>query len=407
VDRSGDALKHANYTGIGKNGGVLAIVGDDPSCKSSSLTSQSEPMLFHVGIPSLYPGNVQEILDLGLHGYNLSRISGLWIGMKIVTNVADGSGTANVALDRLQFNTPDMMFDGKLFTPRMNLGMNVRVEALEMEQSLYTRRLEVARRYARENNLNNVVFRNPDAWLGIMTAGKTYHDLCQAFLEMGLDEDALRRYGIRILKMGMLFPMEPSVVKEFAQGLEEILVIEEKRPFLEMFAKNILYGMANAPRIVGKFDEEEKELLPHYGEFESDVIARALMRRLSKKARIESAEAWIKRLDEIHARSKLPTAVRTAWFCSGCPHNSSTIAPEGSIVSAGIGCHTMAMWMGRNVVMGTHMGAEGAQWVGMAPFTETEHIFQNMGDGTYAHSGSMAIRYAASTNVNITFKVLY
>ncbi|MDO9449326.1 MAG: indolepyruvate ferredoxin oxidoreductase family protein [Rugosibacter sp.] len=407
VDRSGDALKHANYTGIDKNGGVLAVVGDDPSCKSSSLSSQSEPMLYHVGIPSLYPGNVQDILDLGLHGYNLSRLSGLWIGLKIVTNVADGSGTADVSPERLTFITPDMMFDGKLFAPRMNMGMNVRAEALEMEQSLYTRRLEVARRYARENNLNNVVFRNTDAWLGIMTAGKTYHDLCQAFLEMGLDDAALRRYGIRILKMGMLFPMEPTVVREFAEGLEEIFVIEEKRPFLEMFAKNILYGSANAPRIVGKFDEEEKELLPHYGEFESDVIARALTQRLSRKAHIESADAWLKRLDEIHARSKLPTAVRTAWFCSGCPHNSSTIAPEGSIVSAGIGCHTMSMWMGRNVVMGTHMGAEGAQWVGMAPFTDTEHIFQNMGDGTYAHSGSMAIRYAASADVNITFKLLY
>ncbi len=203
VDRSGDALKHANYTGIGKNGGVLAVVGDDPSCKSSSLSSQSEPMLYHVGIPSLYPGSVQDILDLGLHGYNLSRLSGLWIGLKIVTNVADGSGTADVTPERLKFITPDMMFDGKPFTPRMNMGMNVRVEALEMEQSLYTRRLEVARRYARENNLNNVVFPNADAWLGIITAGKTYHDLCQAFLEMGLDDAALRRYGIRILKMQM------------------------------------------------------------------------------------------------------------------------------------------------------------------------------------------------------------
>ena len=173
-----------------------------------------------------------------------------------------------------------------------------------------------------------------------------------------------------------------------------------------MFAKNVLYGMANAPRIVGKFDEEEKELLPHYGEFESDVIGRALTQRLSQKARIESAEAWLARLDEIHVRDKLPTATRTAWYCSGCPHNSSTAAVEGSIVSAGIGCHTMAMWMGRNVVMGTHMGAEGAQWIGMAPFTDTKHIFQNMGDGTYAHSGSLAIRYCASTNANITFKVL-
>jgi indolepyruvate ferredoxin oxidoreductase len=406
VDRSGDALKHANYTGIGKNGGVLAVVGDDPSCKSSSLASQSEPMLYHVGMPSLYPANVQEILDLGLHGYQMSRLAGLWVGMKIVTNVADGSGTAQVSPERLNFVTPDLMFDGKAFTPNMNLGMNVRAEALEMEQSLYTRRLEVAKRYARENKLNNVVFENRDAWLGIITAGKTYNDLNQAFLEMGLDAAALRHYGVRILKMGMLFPMEPTVVREFAQGLEEIFVIEEKRPFLEMFAKNVLYGTANAPRIVGKFDEEEKELLPHYGEFESDVIVRALLKRMSRKARIESAENWLKRLDEVHARTKLPTTNRTAWYCSGCPHNSSTTAVEGSIVSAGIGCHTMAMWMKRNVVMGTHMGAEGAQWIGMAPFTDTEHIFQNMGDGTYAHSGSLAIRYAASTHSNITFKLL-
>ena len=406
VDRSGDALKHANYTGIAPNGGVLAIAGDDPSCKSSSLTSQSEPMLFHVGIPSLFPGNVQEILDLGLHGYYLSRLSGLWVGMKIVTNVADGSGTADITPERLQFVKPDMTFDGKVFTPNMNLGMNVRAEALEMEQSLYTRRQEIAKRYARANNLNNVVFENRDAWLGIITAGKTYHDLKQAFLELGLDDDALRKYGIRILKMGMLFPMEPTIVREFAHGLEEIFVIEEKRPFLEMFAKNVLYGMSNAPRIVGKFDEEERELLPHYGEFEADTIGRALLKRLTRKAKIESAEDWLKRLNEIHQRIKLPTATRTAWYCSGCPHSSSTVAPEGSIVSAGIGCHTMAMWMGRNVVMGTHMGAEGAQWIGMAPFTETEHIFQNMGDGTYAHSGSLAIRYAASVNAHITFKLL-
>ena len=406
VDRSGDALKHANYTGIGKNGGVLAIAGDDPSCKSSSLCSQSEPMLYHLGMPSLYPANVQEILDLGLHGYNMSRLSGVWVGMKIVTNVADGTGTANISPERLNFVTPDLMFDGQKFTPNMNLGMNVRAEALEMEQSLYTRRLEVAKRYARENNLNNVVFRNPDAWLGIITAGKTYNDLNQAFLEMGLDDAALRQYGIRILKMGMLFPMEPTVVRDFAQGLEEIFVIEEKRPFLEMFAKQVLYGSANAPRIVGKFDEEEQELLPHYGEFESDIIVRALLKRMSRKTRVESAENWLKRLDEIHARNKLPTANRTAWYCSGCPHNSSTQAVDGSIVSAGIGCHTMAMWMGRNVVMGTHMGAEGTQWIGMAPFTEAKHIFQNMGDGTYAHSGSLAIRYAASTDVNITFKLL-
>ncbi|WP_326537198.1 indolepyruvate ferredoxin oxidoreductase family protein [Pseudorhodoferax sp.] len=406
VDRSGDALKHANYTGIAKNGGVLAIAGDDPSCKSSSLASQSEPMLMHVGMPSLYPANVQEILDYGLHGYQMSRLSGLWVGLKIVTSVADGTGTADVTPGRLGFATPDLVFDGQPFTPQMNLGMNVRAEALEMEKSLYTRRLEVAKRYAAANKLNHVVFDNPDAWLGIVTAGKTYNDLRQSLLELGLDDAALRRCGVRILKMGMLFPMEPQVVRDFARGLQEIFVIEEKRPFLEMFAKNVLYGTANAPRIVGKFDEHERELLPHHGEFESDVIARALTQRLSQKARVESAEAWVRRLDEIHARDQLATTARTAWFCSGCPHNSSTQAPEGSVVSAGIGCHTMAMWMDRNVVMGTHMGAEGAQWIGMAPFTDTSHIFQNMGDGTYAHSGSLAIRYCASTGTHITFKIL-
>jgi indolepyruvate ferredoxin oxidoreductase len=406
VDRSGDALKHANYTGIGKNGGVLAIAGDDPSCKSSSLCSQSEPMLFHLGIPSLYPADVQDILDFGLHGYQMSRLAGVWVGMKIVTNVADGSGSAEVAPDRLNFITPDMTFDGIPFTPNMNLGMNVRAEALEMEQSLYTRRHEVVKRYVAANNINRVMLRNDDAWLGIITAGKTYHDVKQAFFELGLNDDDLRRLGVRILKMGMLFPMEPSIVRDFARGLEEVFVIEEKRPFLEMFAKNILYGAANAPRVVGKFDENERELLPHYGEFESDVITRALVKRLAQKGRIESAEQWLARLDEIHHRGKVQTLPRTAWYCSGCPHNSSTVSPDGAIVSAGIGCHTMSMWMGRNVVMGTHMGAEGAQWIGMAPFTEVPHIFQNMGDGTYAHSGSLAIRYCASTDTNITFKLL-
>ena len=407
VDRSGDALKHANYTGTAKNGGVLAVFGDDPSCKSSSLPSQSEAMLYHVGMPSLYPGNVQEILDFGLHGYQLSRLSGLWVGLKVVTNVADGHGSAEVSPERLRFVAPELEFDGKPFVPQMNLGMNVRAEALDMERTLYDARLEMARRYARANRLNHVVFENPDAWLGILTAGKTYHDLRQAFLEMGLDDAALHRHGIRILKMGMLYPMEPAIVREFAQGLEEIFVIEEKRPFLEMFARNILYGSANAPRIVGKFDEHERPLLPHHGEFESDLIARVLTQRLSRKAKIESAEAWIRRLDAIHARGKLPTAARTAWYCSGCPHSTSTQAVEGSVVSAGIGCHTMAMWMNRNVVMGTHMGAEGAQWIGMAPFTDVPHIFQNMGDGTYFHSGKLAIQYAAATGVNITYKLLY
>jgi indolepyruvate ferredoxin oxidoreductase len=291
VDRSGDALKHGNYTGIQKNGAVLAIFGDDPSCKSSSLTSQSEPGLWHWGIPSLYPGNQQDILDFGLHGYMLSRVSGCWIGLKIVTNVADGTGSAEVSVDRVKPIIPVVELDGKPYVPHMNLGMNVRGDALEMEYTLYNARHEMARRYARANNLNREVIANPSAWLGIITAGKTYHDVRQAFMEMGMPtEDDIRRAGIRLLKMGMLFPMEPNGVREFAQGLEEIFVIEEKRPFLEMFAKELLYGRASAPRIVGKFDEEEKPLLPQHGELEPDIIGRALTRRLSRKTKLESAE---------------------------------------------------------------------------------------------------------------------
>ena len=210
-----------------------------------------------------------------------------------------------------------------------------------------------------------MVFQNPDAWLGIITAGKTYNDLRQAFLELGLDDAALRRYGIRILKMGMLFPDGAHHRARVCAGSGGDLRHRGEAPFLEMFAKNVLYGMANAPRIVGKFDEEEKELLPHYGEFESDIICRALTRRLSQKARVESAEAWIARLDEVHSRTKLPTAAHRLVLLR-VPAQQLDRGPEGSIVSAGIGCHTMAMWMDRNVVMGTHMGAEGAQWIGMA-----------------------------------------
>src|ERR1700730_14800987 len=407
VDRSGDALKHANYTGDEKNGGILAVVGDDPSCKPSSLPSQSEPLLFHVGIPTLYPGNVQEILDFGLHGYYLSRLAGLWIGLKVVTNVADGHGNANASPSRLSFVEPALEVDGRPFTPHMNLGMNVRAQALEMERSLYGARLEMARRYAYENKLNEIAVPNPDAWLGIVVAGKTYVDLRKSYQEWGLDETALRRRGIRVLKIGMLFPLEPRIVHEFARGLEEILVVEEKRPFLEMFAKNILYGQARAPRIVGKYDENEQPLLAHYGEFDSEMVGRAIAARLMKRGNIESIESWLRKLDAIQTRASVETIGRTAWYCSGCPHSSSTLAPAESIVSAGIGCHTMAMWMDRNVVMGTHMGAEGAQWIGMAPFTDTPHIFQNIGDGTYFHSGSLAIRYAAAAGVNITYKLLY
>ena len=406
VDRTGDVFKHANYAGTGKNGGVLALAGDDPISKSSTLPSHSEIAFYDAFMPTLFPGNVQEILDFGQHGFMLSRTSGLWVGFKIVTNVADETGTAEVAPERIAPVIPTVELDGRPFQHQINL-MLIPPFGLDMERTIHAARLELARRYAWENKLNRLTAPTPDAWLGILTAGKTYYDVRQALQELGLDAAALRRYGIRILQMGMLFPMEPRIVREFAQGLQEILVIEEKRPYLEMFAKDLLYGSPDRPRIVGKQDEEERSLLPLTGELDSDLIARAIAKRLARKVRIESVEARIQRLDELKARPRALTLARTAYFCSGCPHNRSTVVPEGSVAAAGIGCHGMAMGMNRGIVGVTHMGGEGAQWVGVAPFTETPHLFQNIGDGTLFHSGGLAINYAVASGVNITYKILY
>ena len=406
VDRTGDLFKHANYAGVGKNGGVLALAGDDPLSKSSTLPSASEVALYDAFMPTLYPGNVQEILDLGLHGFMLSRTSGLWVGFKIVTNVADEIGTAEVDAERVSPIIPVVELDGKPFQHQINVNL-IPPYGLDMERTIHGARLELARRYAHENKLNRITVPTPNAWLGILTSGKTYYDVRQALTELGLDEGALRRYGIRILKMGMLFPMEPRVVREFSRGLQEILVVEEKRSFLEMFCKEILYGMTDRPQVVGKVDEEDRPLLQPVGELDSDLVARAIARRLARRIRIDSVEARIQHLDELKRRPKPFTLARSAFFCSGCPHNRSTVVPEGSLASAGIGCHGMAMGMDRGIIGVTHMGAEGAQWVGIAPFTETSHLFQNIGDGTFFHSGGLALNYAVASGVNITYKILY
>src|SRR6266851_3332926 len=406
VDRTGDAFKHANYAGVGKNGGVLALAGDDPMSKSSTLPSASEVALYDALMPTIFPGSAQEILDLGLHGFMLSRISGLWVGMKIVTNVADEVTTAEVGPSRVSPIIPVVELDGRPFEHHINVNL-IPPFGLDMERTLFHARLELARRYAWENKLNRITVPTSDAWLGVMTTGKTYYDVRQALRELGLDDEALRRHGIRILKMAMLFPMEPRIVREFARGLEEILVVEEKRSFIETFAKDALYGIPDHPRIVGKHDEEERTLVPIVSELDPDIIARAIARRLARKIRVESAEARIRHLDELKARPKSLSLARTAYFCSGCPHNRSTVVPEGAVAAAGIGCHGMAMGMDRGIIGVTHMGAEGAQWVGIAPFTETPHLFQNIGDGTFFHSGSLALNYAVASGVNITYKILY
>ena len=411
LDRAADSLRHGNFVGVSRTGGALAVVGDDPGCKSSTIPSASEPFFASLQMPVFYPGNVQEVLDLGLHALASSRASGLWAGFKIVTSVADAVGTASVAPDRVLPVMPSVEWNGRPYehVPNGNL---LAPASLEMERTLFGPRTELALAYARENGVNRIEGARRDAWLGIVAAGKPYYDLMDALRGLGLDGSALEHAGIRILKLGMVWPVEPEIAREFANGLDEILVAEEKGPFVETLLKEALYGVANAPRILGKRDEQGGPLLPRELDLEADVIARAIAGRLAARGlRIDSVEARLAKLAEIHGRpADLPMAQRTPFFCSGCPHNSSVQAPDGTLVGAGIGCHTMILLSpeGKGDITGiTQMGGEGAQWIGMAPFTDDAHLVQNLGDGTFHHSGSLAIRAAVAAGVNITYKLLY
>ncbi|HKC82702.1 MAG TPA: indolepyruvate ferredoxin oxidoreductase family protein, partial [bacterium] len=406
VDRSGDIFKHANFAGVSRYGGVLALGGDDPLSKSSTIPSHSEVAFYDALMPTLFPGNVQEILDLGRLGFELSRYSGLWVAFKIVTNVADEIGTAEVAPDRVVSVDPGFMYDGRPWQQRQN-PLLMPPWGLDTEREIHYGRLEAAKAFAAANRLNRITLDTPDAWLGIAAAGKTYYDLREALRELGLDDAALRRHGVRLLKIGMLFPMEPGIVREFARGLEELLVIEEKRAFCELFIRDILYNQAERPRVTGKYDLDGRPLVPADAELDADRVAQIVAARLERRVHLDSITARVALLEALRQRPAPLTLARQPYFCSGCPHNRSTVLPEGSIASAGIGCHGMALLMDRRTMGLTHMGGEGVQWVGMAPFTETPHIFQNLGDGTYFHSGSLAVRQAVAANVNITYKILY
>jgi indolepyruvate ferredoxin oxidoreductase len=409
VDRSGDVFKHANFAGVGRYGGVLAIAGDDPISKSSTLPSHSEVAFYDAQFPVLFPGNSQEVLDMGRLGFELSRYSGLWVGFKLVTNVADEFSTAEVSPDRVIIEDPQFFYNGKPWQHTQNTYL-LTPYSLVMEKELVMGRLEAAKQFASTNGVNVITVPTPSAWLGIVAAGKTYYDLRQALNEMGLNEDQLRRLGIRLLKIGMLFPMENDIINEFADGLQEIFVIEEKRSFIEMFIRDILYNRTERPTIVGKHDEKGNMLVPAYGELDPDTLVAVIAKRLVGKIDSEEIE---NRLNQIRNGSSvgminLNTPSRSPFYCSGCPHNTSTVAPDGALVAGGIGCHTMTLLIPDRPVIGiTQMGGEGAQWVGASPFTESNHLFQNIGDGTLFHSGWLAVRQAVAANVNITYKILY
>jgi indolepyruvate ferredoxin oxidoreductase len=407
VDRCGDVFRHANLHGAGANGGVLCAVGDDPQSKSSTLPSASEVALYDAGMPVLAPGTPQEILDLGRHGFELSRYTGCWTGLKIVTALADGFGSADVAASRIAPTLPDLAFDGQPWRfaqqPRFFLPAT-----LELEAELYERRHAAAKAYAAENSLDVMEVDPPDPWLTILSSGRTYREVRQALADLGLGRDEqIAGAGIRLARLGMIYPLEPGVVRAAARGVREILVVEEKRPFVERFVREQLYDMTDHPRVVGKRDEQDRPLIPVDGELTADRLRPVLARRLAQRL---TAPQFLRGQDPAPraALTLVPAgAARTAAFCSGCPHNRSTVAASGSPVGAGVGCHAMVMWMDRGAVSYSHMGGEGAQWLGRAPFTDVPHFVQNVGDGTFFHSGSLAVRAAVSAGATMTFKILY
>ncbi|MCS7475722.1 indolepyruvate ferredoxin oxidoreductase family protein [Umezawaea endophytica] len=410
ADRAADALRHANLCGTHHSGGAVAFVGDDPSAKSSTVPGASEMLLADLGFPTLYPADPQEVLDLGLHAVAMSRASGLWTALKIVTNVADGSGTVDVDPGRLTRRMPGTEVDGRPFAHTVTAKL-AGPTLLALERSRNGPRLELALRYAALNHLNTITGATSAARIGIVAAGKSYADVRQGLRMLGLDEGELVARGIRLLKLGMIHPLEPTVVTRFADGLAEIVVVEEKRSFIEAALKDLLYGRPDAPVVTGKKSPDGGELLAAQGELGPDAIATALAARILAHGDAPTVTAWRAARRPPSSRVPLPLAVRTPYFCSGCPHNSSTKTPEGSLVGAGIGCHALALLMSPTLVGDitglTQMGGEGAQWLGMAPFLSRGHLLQNLGDGTFHHSGSLAVRAAVAGGANITYKLLY
>lgn len=406
VDRSGDVFKHGNAAGVSPHGGVLLLAGDDHGCKSSTLPHQSEHAFIAASIPVLNPANVQEILDYGIIGWELSRYSGCWVALKTIAENVDSSAVVEVDPLRVKTRIPD---DFEL--PEDGVHIRWPDPPLVQEKRLNLYKIYAARAFARANNLNQVMLDSPNPRMGIITTGKSYLDVRQALDDLGLDEALCASVGLRVLKVGMSWPLEPVSVHEFAQGLDEILVVEEKRSILEDQLTGQLYNwpLSKRPRVVGEFDEQGNSLLPNLSELTPAMIARVIAKRLAPIYTSDSIQA---RLAFLSAKEKALAArsydtVRTPHYCSGCPHNSSTKVPEGSRASAGIGCHYMVQWMDRRTETFTQMGGEGVNWIGQAPFTETPHMFQNLGDGTYFHSGSLAVRAAVAAGVNITFKILY
>ena len=403
VDRTGDAFRHGNLAGTHPLGGVLVLMGDDHTCESSTTAHQSEFALVDAMIPILNPAGVQELLDYGIYGWALSRFSGCWVGLKSMKDTIDASATVDVSPDRVQIKLPTdyAMPPG---------GLNIRWPdvPLDQEARLHNLKIDAVKAFVRANQLDKIVVDAPAARLGIMTCGKSYMDVRQSLQYLGIDEAEAQRLGLRIYKVAMTWPLEPEGALRFARGLQKVIVVEEKRALIETQLKEICYGQAGMPQIIGKRDEQGRQLFQSNAALDPNHIAVAIGRRILEYT--QDAQLTARVAEQNHLETRVPDKPamdRTPYFCSGCPHNTGTLLPEGSRALSGIGCHFMAQWMDRNTAGYTQMGGEGASWIGEAPFVKTKHVFQNIGDGTYFHSGLLALRAVVASGVNVTYKILY
>ena len=405
VDRAGDAFRHANFAGTSKHGGVLALMGDDHVAESSTTAHQSEFHFVDVMIPILNPAGVQEILDYGLYGWAMSRFTGAWTALKCMKDTVESTAVVDSRLDRVSIILPE-----DFALPPGGLNIRPRDVILEQEARLHDYKRDAMLAFIRANKLNRMIFsggRQPR--LGIITVGKSYLDVRQALDDLGIDEVRAADLGLRLYKVGCPWPLGRDDLMDFARGLDLVMVVEEKRSLIEVQVREELYGAANQPVVIGKRDEEGRWLFPVKGALDPNDIALAIGRRLAQFSPSEDLAARLARLEAAQTRLAEATdvAVRIPYFCSGCPHNSSTVVPEGMRAYAGIGCHYMVQWMDRSTEGFTQMGGEGANWIGEAPFSRRPHVFQNLGDGTYNHSGYLAIRAASASGVNVTYKILY
>ncbi|MFN3511521.1 MAG: indolepyruvate ferredoxin oxidoreductase family protein [Phenylobacterium sp.] len=406
VDRTGDAFKHANFAGTWPKGGVLAVAGDDHTCKSSTLPSQSEFAFQDFEMPVLSPADVQEVLDYGLMGIAMSRFSGLWVGLIALADTMDSGVTIDISLDRHRIAAPT-----NFNIPPGGLGIRRKDQPLDKERRLRAFKLPAALAFARANRIDRVALAAPRPRLGIVCQGQAYKDVMEAFAAMGLSPAQVADLGVAIYKVGMPWPLEPTGLRAFAAGLETLMVVEHKRPLIETQARAALYDLpAHArPKVVGKTDEQGHPLLSELSALSVAEVALAIADRLPPGPHMERVHDYLSRVSaaSMAAVTLAAEQQRKPYFCSGCPHNSSTRLPEGSRALAGIGCHYMASFSDPNTDLTSHMGGEGLTWVGAAPFTEEKHVFVNLGDGTYNHSGSLAIRASVAAGSNITYKLLF